>query len=305
MNDMIDLNRLTNDVVNDIDGSLEHIFDEDVRDDLIVKAAMYSLMAGGKRFRPCLMYLVSDMIGIERSDVRTFACALEMIHTYSLIHDDLPGMDNDDLRRGKPTCHKAFGEGIAVLAGDLLLNRAMEIMSEKALACDTENRENALYASYMIVSSSGINGMLGGQSLDKASEGQSISVECLRELQDKKTGALIRAALTTPYYLKYGNEDSDLLKDLKSIADHIGLAFQIRDDLLDVTSSPDVLGKSIGKDDRDNKSTFVTLLGEDESEKILDSEIADSINILDRLAQEGYDTESLRQMILFTAERNS
>lgn len=286
--------------------ALPNVFPEDVRDDITVQAAMYSLMAGGKRFRPCLMFFTADMLGIDREAVKLYACVLEMIHTYSLIHDDLPGMDNDDLRRGKPTCHKVYGEGIAVLAGDMLLNRAFELMSEdliKAIKSKDDPIKAAAAASVMS-RLAGVYGMLGGQSIDKASEEKRISLDELYLLQEKKTGALIEAAVTMPYYLINGLEETELLDQLKKLSMHIGLAFQIKDDLLDVTSSPDVLGKSVGKDDRDNKSTFVTLLGQENAEKKLNDEIKACYDVLEDLDKKGYHTESYYDMIAFLAERD-
>ncbi|MBQ2156277.1 MAG: polyprenyl synthetase family protein, partial [Clostridiales bacterium] len=217
---------------------LENVFTPNEAEDITVKAALYSLYAGGKRLRPLMMYLTSDMLKLDfdiDADVKYFAATLEMLHTYSLIHDDLPALDNDDLRRGKPTCHKAFGEGIAVLAGDLLLNKAMERLF---LMC--EKHPGYTYAASAMAENSGISGMLGGQSIDIASEDKEISLDLLTELQRKKTGAFIEAAVVTPYYLSKLMKRSDSAKDetasdLRKLAEHIGLAFQIKDDILDVT----------------------------------------------------------------------
>ncbi len=301
---MSDYLKFAEEVSCDIDPVLRAVFDDVSGDDITVKAGLYSLLAGGKRFRPTLMYMSADLLGIDRAMVRSYACALEMIHTYSLIHDDLPGMDNDDLRRGKPTCHVAFGEGIAVLAGDMLLNRAFEILTAEIIRSDAQQMKNAAVAANRMAYYSGIRGMLGGQSIDKSSEGKELSLDQLAVLQELKTGALIEAAITMPYYLRRGDDQTDLLLQLKKLAGHIGLAFQIKDDLLDVTSSPEVLGKSIGKDDRDDKSTFVTMLGVTEAKNRLDSEIDGCIAILDTLGKEGYDTYPLRSMIAFIAERD-
>lgn len=283
-------------VVNEwITPSLEAVFSN--KDDVTVQASEYSLMAGGKRFRPCLMYFSSKMLNINPESVKIYACALEMIHTYSLIHDDLPAMDNDDLRRGKPTCHKVFGEGIAILAGDNLLNKAYELLFNDLLVNPTHAE-----AASEIARLAGIEGMIGGQSIDIDSEGKSISLELLKELQNKKTGALIEAAVMTPYYLS-GINNSDIKCNLKALAAHIGLAFQISDDILDVLSDEETLGKSIGKDERDCKPTFVTLLGLEQARDSLNKEISDSLSILDWFDDKGYDTSSYRVLVNFMNER--
>lgn len=276
---------------------LENSFPAQLSEDITVKASMYSLMAGGKRLRPCLMYYSAKMLSVDGVKVAPFACALEMIHTYSLIHDDLPCMDNDDLRRGKPTCHKVFGEGIAVLAGDNLLNRANELMLEQAV----ESRESARAAA-SISRLAGIMGMIGGQSIDISSAGKKIEPELLYELQRKKTGALIEAAVTAPWFLtSYSEEVYDLLR---VFAGHIGLAFQIKDDILDVESSEAELGKSVGKDERDMKPTFVTLLGLKEANAKLEEQILKARETLDALAGQGFDTSELRTVADYIAERD-
>ena len=221
---------------------LEKVFAAFDSEDAVVKAASYSLFAGGKRMRPALMYASAVALkdyGVSAENVLPYAASLEMIHTYSLIHDDLPCMDDDDLRRGRPTCHKVYGEGIAVLAGDMLLNTAHEELLKLAM-----ESSRAAKASYNVSHLAGIAGMIGGQSIDIESEGKKISLEKLHELQNKKTGALIEAAVTTPYYLS--DADEDILGALKDYALHLGLAFQIKDDILDVEADEAKLGKSTG-----------------------------------------------------------
>lgn len=273
---------------------LEGAFPQELREDITVKASMYSLMAGGKRIRPAMMYMTAKMLGLAEDKlqtVRRFALALELIHTYSLIHDDLPAMDNDDLRRGKPTCHKVYGEGIAVLAGDCLLNRAYEILFELAL----ENTGFTYPASSM-ARLAGIRGMIGGQSIDISSEDKAITLERLYELQEKKTGALIECAITTPYYL-IGGKDDDTAIALRRLASHVGLMFQIKDDILDVTSSAEVLGKNCGKDQRDDKSTFVTLLGMEGAANKLREEYEGALEVLDGISSAGLDTKDYKALI--------
>ncbi|MBO4426077.1 MAG: polyprenyl synthetase family protein, partial [Clostridiales bacterium] len=278
------------------------------QEDITVKAAMYSLMGGGKRLRPLMMKMTAEMLGCsedEMADVRYFAATLELIHTYSLIHDDLPAMDNDDLRRGRPTCHKAFGEGIALLAGDLLLNSAYERLFAKTIS-----NPGYAYASGRMCTLAGIEGMVGGQSIDLSSEDKKISMELLTELQEKKTGALIETAIVTPCYLK-GNmteeqaESDKTVRLLRQLAAHLGLAFQIKDDLLDVTSTAEVLGKSVGKDSRDDKSTFVTLLGLEQAKVCLEDETAAAVKVLKELSDMGYNTEDYRILADYMISREN
>ena len=286
---------------------LESVFAEDVREDITVKAASYSLFAGGKRLRPMMMHLTSEMLGLDPetdSDVKYFAATLEMIHTYSLIHDDLPAMDNDDLRRGKPTCHVVYGEGIATLAGDLLLNTAME-----RLFAISEKKPGYIYAASAMAKNAGLYGMIGGQSIDIDSTEKKISLNLLIELQEKKTGALIEASVVTPYYVakkmtREESETDEIAVDLRKLASHIGLAFQIRDDILDVISDSSVLGKSTGKDERDSKATFVTLLGLDGAEKRLSEEISSIKSILAKLADKGFDTGNYETLTDYLENRN-
>lgn len=286
---------------------LESVFAEEVREDITVKAASYSLFAGGKRLRPMMMHLTSEMLGLDPetdSDVKYFAATLEMIHTYSLIHDDLPAMDNDDLRRGKPTCHVVYGEGIATLAGDLLLNTAME-----RLFAISEKKPGYIYAASAMAKNAGLYGMIGGQSIDIDSTEKKISIDLLIELQEKKTGALIEASIVTPYYVakqmsRAQSATDEIAVDLRTLASHIGLAFQIRDDILDVISDSSVLGKSTGKDERDSKATFVTLLGLEGAEKRLSEEISSIKSILAKFADKGFDTGNYETLADYLENRN-
>ena len=231
------------------------------------EAALYSLMAGGKRIRPVLSLAVGKTLNVCESVLLPFACAIEMIHTYSLIHDDLPCMDNDDLRRGRPTCHKQFSEAIALLAGDSLLNRAFEIALDTCLS----GKQEAVTAAVFLASASGNRGMIGGQTMDILSEGKKISAETLHDLHSKKTGALLRASVMVPVIL---STETSITEAFSRFASHLGVAFQIKDDLLDTLSTTDKLGKTVGKDAKDHKSTFVTLFGIDQAEKILARETA-------------------------------
>ena len=291
-----------------LEPELQSVFTEEQKDDITVKAALYSLNAGGKRIRPLMMRLTALMTGcteVKMADVLYYAATLEMIHTYSLIHDDLPAMDNDDLRRGKPTCHKVYGEGIATLAGDLLLNAACERLFKASLS-----NPGYLYASYFMCKNAGLDGMVGGQSIDLDSEGKKIDLDLLYELQRKKTGALIESAVVTPYYLiKELNEEQAAADEtaglLRKLAEHIGLSFQIRDDILDVESDPSVLGKNTGKDLRDSKATFVTLLGENGAKDRLAQEIKAAKDVLGSLGKKGFDTQGYMILVDYLENRDS
>jgi len=219
------------------------------------EAMRYSLKVGGKRIRPILMLLTYAMYKEDYRDILPFAAALEMIHTYSLIHDDLPCMDNDDLRRGKPTNHKIYGEAIAVLAGDGLLNEAMIIMLNQCL----DGSLNKVKASTLIAEASGANGMIAGQISDISSEGISISEEELLYMHRNKTGQLIKVAIASGAVLGDANEED--IRHLKDYGDKLGLAFQIKDDILDVVGDVTLLGKNINSDECNNKTNFITMYG--------------------------------------------
>lgn len=228
---------------------------------VIYKAMRYSVFAGGKRLRPVLMLNMCEMCGGDIDEVIPFACALEMIHTYSLIHDDLPAMDNDGLRRGMPTSHIKFGEATAILAGDALLNKAFEIVS----AYDGANVKRAMRAVNMLAVSSGTEGMIGGQVVDMESEGRDISLEALRYLHLNKTGAIIRSACTVGALMGGGSEEE--IRAADEFAKNLGIAFQIQDDILDVIGTSEELGKPAGSDSEENKCTYVKLLGLEKSEE--------------------------------------
>ncbi len=224
--------------------------------DRLLEAMRYSLLAGGKRLRPVMLLAACEMAGGEAELALPFACALEMIHTYSLIHDDLPAMDNDDLRRGKPTNHKVFGEDLAILAGDGLLNAAAELMARTAVEmADTRG----IRALEIIMRHAGVTGMIAGQSEDVTSEGQDPKEDIVRYIHEHKTADLLEAAVEAGLALAGAGEDE--IDAGREYALHIGLAFQMTDDLLDVTGSADRMGKSAGKDQEQNKMTWVALKG--------------------------------------------
>ncbi len=219
---------------------------------ILKEAQDYSLMAGGKRIRPALVIEVCRMLGGDVKDALPLACAIEMIHTYSLIHDDLPCMDNDDLRRGKPTSHKVYGEATAILAGDGLLTDAF------LLAASHPKADVAQRAVRVLAGAAGSMGMVGGQVMDLEGETRQLSWDELLQLHAQKTGALICAAVQLGAIAAGEAEDSPVWRALTTYAHRIGLAFQVIDDVLDVTADEALLGKSKGKDSAGNKTTFLT-----------------------------------------------
>lgn len=224
----------------------------------IVEAMRYSALAGGKRLRPVLTMEFCRVSGGQPQDALPFACALEMIHTYSLIHDDLPCMDNDDLRRGRPTSHKVYGEGMAVLAGDALLTYAFETAAQAAQNTRL-TAQQVVQTIGVLAHEAGYFGMIGGQVLDLTAEHKQLSYEELVDLQDKKTGALIRAAAQMGCIV--GGATAEQMQAAKTYADRLGLAFQIQDDILDIEGDQQVFGKPIGSDEKSGKSTFPKLIG--------------------------------------------
>jgi geranylgeranyl diphosphate synthase, type II len=222
----------------------------------IFEAMSYSLNASGKRIRPLLFLLGCNMFSSDYKKAIPVAGAIEMIHTYSLIHDDLPAMDNDDLRRGKPTNHKVFGEAIAILAGDGLLNEAMNIMFR---FCCENNAQKNLNACRLVSESAGVDGMIGGQVIDMLSENTSIPIEQLYTMHRKKTGALIKASILSGAMV--GGAEAGELELMAEYGEKLGLAFQVKDDILDVTGDTKVLGKMAKSDIENNKTTFITEYG--------------------------------------------
>ena len=236
------------------------------------EAMRYSLMAGGKRVRPVMTLAFCDLMGGEWRRAIPFGCALELVHTYSLIHDDLPCMDNDDLRRGKPTCHKVYGEAMAVLAGDALQAEAFRII---ATAPGVDDRQRA-EAVTVLARACGADGMVAGQTLDILGLGRNRSE--LELLHSLKTGAMIQGAAELGCIA--AGADSRQRERAAEYAQHIGLAFQVRDDILDVIADQQILGKTVGSDQRDGKITFVDLLGLEDSEKLVAQETAKAKNAI-------------------------
>ncbi|KGK89044.1 polyprenyl synthetase family protein [Clostridium sp. HMP27] len=260
----------------------------------IYEAMSYSLNIGGKRIRPILTILTYDMFEDNYEEILPVCGALEMIHTYSLIHDDLPCMDNDDLRRGKPTNHKVFGEGLAVLAGDGLLNEALNILFKLSLKEDRKWAKAAL----LIGEASGVEGMIGGQTVDILSENEDIPKDKLHYIHSKKTGALIKASILAGAIL--GKSTEKEYNILNEFGEKLGLAFQIKDDILDIIGDSTKIGKTAKKDIESNKSTFVKLYGLEESKQMclkLTEECLELLNKIDK------NTESLEKLTLILLKR--
>ncbi len=242
----------------------------------LLDAMLYSLKAGGKRLRPVMLLAACDMAGGSVESAIPFACSLEMIHTYSLIHDDLPGMDNDDLRRGKPTNHKVFGEGIAILAGDGLLNAAMELALGSSLKM---NDFRGVHAAEILARHAGVTGMIAGQTLDVSMEGKPPTEELVSYIHTHKTSDLLQAAVEAGMTLAgCGKEE---VEKGRLYGYHLGIAFQIVDDLLDVLGDPAVLGKNTGMDQ--NKLTWVALKGIDHARSDAALEAEKAIQALEGL----------------------
>ena len=263
----------------------------------VISAMRYSLFAGGKRLRPILCMAGAEAVGGEAKDVLPVACAIELIHTYSLIHDDLPVMDDDDMRRGKPTSHKVFGEAVAVLAGDGLLTKAFHVMTGADFV--KRVRPNALLAVIArIAQAAGYEGMVGGQVVDIQSEGKAVDPSIVEYIHTRKTAALISASVVSGAILVGAVEDQ--VKALASYGQNIGLAFQVSDDILDIEGDSRELGKNVGSDTRQEKVTYPAVLGLKRSkdvEKELVQQAIESLTPFDRRA------EPLRQIAKYIIVR--
>lgn len=282
-----------NDLKCEIDLYLKNYFlGKDNYNKLIYDAQSYSLNIGGKRIRPILSILTYNAYKKDWKKALKMASAIEMIHTYSLIHDDLPCMDNDDFRRGKPTNHKIFGDNIAVLAGDALLNEAMILLMENA----KENGKNALNAALEIAKAAGSEGMIGGQVVDVISEGKVIPVDELKYMHLKKTGELIRSSIVSGALLAEApKEDID---NLNKFGEKLGLVFQIKDDLLDVVGDEKKLGKKVHADEANDKTNFVSVYGIEKCEKLCEKLTEECIELLRSLTVSTNDLIQLTKNLL-------
>ncbi len=283
--------------VNMIEERIQNIIPEVNEYCLDIKKAMsYSLLAGGKRLRPLLALAVAEMLDKPFDEVINFGCAIEMIHTYSLIHDDLPAMDNDDYRRGKPTNHKVFGEAMAILAGDGLLNMAYEIMINDAVESKSIDK---MRAAGIVAKYAGSLGMVGGQVIDLQSEGKTIESDRLKTMHRLKTGALIKAPVEAAAVIC--GADKKEFELLSGYAANLGLAFQIKDDILDIEGTVENMGKNPGNDSSCNKSTYVTMYGLEESKKLLETVTQEGISCLEAF---GNNAQFLKELALSLVVRD-
>jgi geranylgeranyl diphosphate synthase type II len=260
----------------------------------VVRAMTYSLFAGGKRLRPILCIGGAEAVGKEGRTILPFACSLELIHTYSLIHDDLPVMDNDDLRRGKPTSHKVFGEAVALLAGDGLLTEAFRLMA----GTSGVDPRALLKVIRLVGSAAGYQGMVGGQVVDIQSEGKPVDPSLVNYIHSHKTGALIHASVTSGAILAEGTEEQ--VNAISSYGEKIGLAFQIADDILDVEGDSKTMGKGVGGDARKKKITFPAAVGLQKAKEIQGRLVEEAVGALKTFDEKA---DPLRSLALYIIER--
>lgn len=259
----------------------------------VMEAMNYSVMAGGKRLRPMLMQETYRMFGGNGKVIEPFMAAIEMIHTYSLVHDDLPAMDNDEYRRGRKTTHAVYGEAMGILAGDALLNFAFETA---AGAFSLELSERTARAMQILASRAGIYGMIGGQVVDVESEGQAVAEDKLDFIYRLKTSALIESSMMIGAVLAGATEEE--VEKIQRTAEDVGLAFQIQDDILDVTSTLEVLGKPIHSDDKNHKTTYVTLKGLEEAKRNVEEISNRALDTLGSLKHKNTFLEELITMLI-------
>ncbi|GLI33108.1 polyprenyl synthetase family protein [Desulforhabdus amnigena] len=279
-----------------VDAALERLFPVPAGlEKSVLEASRYSLFAGGKRLRPILCLAAAEVVGGTPESILPAACALEMIHTYSLIHDDLPAMDNDDFRRGKPTCHKAFGEAIAILAGDALLTEAFGFIAEGQMQKDFP-ADKLLKVIGIVVKASGYRGMVGGQVIDLESENQAVDVATVEYMHIHKTGALLSASLEVGALLGGGTEEQIAI--LTRYGQHFGLAFQITDDILDIEGDAALMGKTPGSDIAKNKKTYPVLLGMTRSKEAALAHVKGAMEALSNFDEKADPLRAIAQYLL-------
>ncbi|SHI92994.1 polyprenyl synthetase family protein [Lutispora thermophila] len=280
-----------------IEEKLNQLFSNQHGLPIIEEAMKYSILNGGKRLRPLLTIMACDLFNGSIDEVMPYACCIEIIHTYSLIHDDLPAMDNDDYRRGKLSNHKVYGEGFALLAGDALLNSAYEILID----CISHNPSlPRIRAASIISKAAGIQGMIGGQAIDLYYENKKIDIAKLNEMHSKKTGSLIRASLEVGAVIAKASEED--IDRIRKFGESLGRAYQISDDILDVIGTKEKMGKTIGKDEKSNKSTYISYYGLNKSKEILLNTINDAKGTIDVY---GNKASTLKELADFIAHRDS
>lgn len=264
----------------------------------LLEAVNYSMLVGGKKLRPLLMQQTYVMFGGNRPVIRPFLAAIEMIHTHSLIHDDLPAMDNDEYRRGKKTTHVVYGEAMAILAGDALLNLAYETAAK---AFDLEPGNPAVGRAFQILAAkTGLDGMIGGQSVDVECEGRALNAEQLGFIYRLKTGALIEASMMIGAVLAGASQEE--VETVSQIAANVGMAFQIQDDILDVIGDADELGKATKSDEKNHKTTYVAVMGLEQAQRDVEQYSNEAVRLLDSLP---YENEFLRELILHLIHRKA
>ncbi len=285
-----------------IDGVLKNLLSElPFQSNPLYKAMHHGVLLGGKRMRPFLVYATGEMLGSSRDALDIPAAAIECVHAYSLIHDDLPAMDDDSLRRGQPTCHIAFGEDTAILAGDALLTQAFTILSDMPMVNVTDRSRIEMISE--LAKASGAAGMVVGQTLDLAAEGKSVDLSMLETIHRHKTGALIRAAIRLGA-LSAGEKGKSFLPLLDHYAEAIGLAFQVQDDILDITGDSEITGKQQGMDIAHGKSTYPSLLGLATAKAKAQELYQEALKALATLAEQGLDTTKLQALASYIVERD-
>ena len=277
-----------------INTALEAALPPDGPSKRVLEAMRYSLMAGGKRLRPVLCIAAAEAVGEDECEALPVACALEMIHTYSLIHDDLPAMDDDELRRGRPTCHMAFDEATAILAGDGLLTSAFELLST---SIENSSRPQVMMMNMTeIARAAGCTGMIAGQMQDMDAEGKQLTIDQLETLHLLKTGALIRVSVRCG--ARIGGASDQQMQALTAYARHLGLAFQVTDDILNVEGDPTEMGKAAGTDSARNKNAYPALLGLSESKLLAQKLIDNALNNLEKINQQNGPLKAIAQYVI-------
>lgn len=273
-----------------------------INDPTLIEAMRYGLLIGGKRMRPYLAYITGEAVSADLNDIDAVAGALECIHAYSLLHDDLPAMDDDDLRRGQPTCHKAFDEATAILAGDALQTLAFDILANHTFSTNQAISTMPIQVTLIqqLVRASGYQGMCGGQALDLAATGKTISLCELEVLHSLKTGALLEASVLMSAMCS-GEVTNEYKTILSEYAQLIGLAYQVQDDIIDLTSTEEELGKPVGSDIAANKSTYPALLGLQGAKDKAENLLQQALQALNRLP---YNTQSLADFATFIVKRS-
>ena len=290
--------KVLDDAAEEVTITLEHILEmHDEPEAKLIKAMRYAVLDGGKRIRPFLTLATADLFNVRRERALRVAAAIEMVHCYSLVHDDLPSMDDDELRRGKPTCHNKFGEATAILAGDALLTKAFEVLAGEDTHSDSQVRSDLVLA---LAKAAGPEGMVGGQMLDLIAESESLNTPEITRLQRMKTGMLIAVSCETGAIL--GKASDSAKQALIAYAHDLGLAFQITDDLLDAEGNEKAVGKKTGKDKEAGKATFVSLLGVDRARDQAEVLVAQACEHLDFFGEK---TDSLKRMAQFVITRSA